>query len=252
MFSTAFVGWYKVRVEQSRVSQAELEMRFQRAALSFPDFVEEWSEIHNTILKLMEETDVPAHSPTDIAGQMQAMNADTFWSLIEKTVPFHADQDAQLHALHDVLDALDPGTIEGFEAAFQSQLQRALTWDLWGAAYVIHGGMADDGFEYFRTWLIARGRDVFDQALADPDGLGTAIPDDADEPCEFEEFGYAAIDVWTRKTGVDPLGDPASTFPSAGSSPATQPTGTPFKDTEAYLSKRYPKLWKRFSGEPLG
>lgn len=56
VLATAFVGWYKVKVEQGRVTQAELEMRFQRAALSFPDFVEEWSEIHAAILLLMEET----------------------------------------------------------------------------------------------------------------------------------------------------------------------------------------------------
>jgi hypothetical protein len=53
---TAFFGWLKVQTEQARVSQAELEMRFQRAALSFPEFVEEWSEIHKAILALMEET----------------------------------------------------------------------------------------------------------------------------------------------------------------------------------------------------
>ena len=180
------------------------------------------------------------------------MEPATFWSLIAKTVPFRSDQDAQLHALHDVLDGLDPGTIEGFETAFQHALRRALTWDLWGAAHVIHGGMADDGFEYFRTWLISRGRDTFERALTDADGLGSAIPDDMEDPCEFEEFAYAAIDVWTRKTGLDPLSDPASTFPAAGSSPTTQPSGTPFKETGAHLAQRYPRLWKRFSGEPLG
>lgn len=53
---TAFVGWAKVRTGEMRVTQAELEMRFQRAALSFPEFVEEWSEIHEEIVKLLDET----------------------------------------------------------------------------------------------------------------------------------------------------------------------------------------------------
>ena len=32
-------------------------------------------------------------------------------------------------------------------------------------------GCSDDGFDYFRGWLIARGRQAFDQAVADPDAL---------------------------------------------------------------------------------
>ena len=42
-----------------------------------------------------------------------------------------------------------------FEAAFRRYLNEAYTWDLWGAADVIHGGCSDDGFEYFRRWLVS-------------------------------------------------------------------------------------------------
>jgi hypothetical protein len=36
---------------------------------------------------------------------------------------------------------------------------------------LINGGMSDDGFTDFRYWLISRGRDVYERALADPDSL---------------------------------------------------------------------------------
>ncbi|MFC9245678.1 DUF4240 domain-containing protein [Streptomyces sp. NPDC057136] len=42
---------------------------------------------------------------------------------------------------------------------------------LWAAAYVINGGCSDDGFDYFRGWLIAQGREVFERTAADPDAL---------------------------------------------------------------------------------
>ena len=58
-----------------------------------------------------------------------------------------------------------------------------------------------------------------------------------------------AVDVWTKKTGLDPIDDPASTFPRHK---AQQPTGAPVKETEAHLAKRYPKLWKRFGESPWG
>jgi hypothetical protein len=43
------------------------------------------------------------------------------------------------------------------------------------AAYLANGGASDDGFDYFRGWLIAQGREVFDSAVADPDALA-ALP----------------------------------------------------------------------------
>ena len=39
------------------------------------------------------------------------------------------------------------------------------------AASLILGGCSDDGFEYFRGWLIAQGREVFERSVADPDSL---------------------------------------------------------------------------------
>ena len=42
---------------------------------------------------------------------------------------------------------------------------------LWAAAYVINGGCSDDGFDYFRGWLIVQGRHVFEQAVVNPDAL---------------------------------------------------------------------------------
>lgn len=182
---------------------------------------------------------------------MQQMNAQTFWSLIDKSIVAPVDQDAQLHAFYEALDQLDVETIEGFERAFQNELKRSFTWDLWGAAYVIHGGASDDGFEYFQRWLIAQGRDVFEAAVKNPDDLAGIIPEGTSEPCEFEEFGYVAMDVWSKKTGIDAVSDPASRFPYTGAA-SGEPSGTPLKETEAHLSKRYPKLWQRFADNPLG
>lgn len=42
---------------------------------------------------------------------------------------------------------------------------------LWAAGYLINDGCSDDGFEYFRAWLIAQGREVFERVVADPDAL---------------------------------------------------------------------------------
>jgi hypothetical protein len=53
VLATVVLGYTKL---QRELGQAKLEMRFQRAALSFPEFVEEWHEISHDILLLMSET----------------------------------------------------------------------------------------------------------------------------------------------------------------------------------------------------
>lgn len=180
---------------------------------------------------------------------MQSMPDGIFWAIIANTIDGTGDQDAQCDALYDTLDEFQPAEIEAFERAFQQQLKRANTWNLWGAAIVIHGGASDDGFEYFQRWLIAQGREVFERALTDPDSLATLISANQHEPCEFEEFGYVAMDIWTKNTGLDPVDDPTSSFPRLT---VSKPTGIPVNETEAHLSKRYPKLWRRFGNDPLG
>lgn len=55
---TASVGIVKVQFERRKLDQAEHEVRFQRAALGFPEFVEEWGEIGAELIKLMEETSI--------------------------------------------------------------------------------------------------------------------------------------------------------------------------------------------------
>ncbi|WP_316741602.1 DUF4240 domain-containing protein [Streptomyces sp. MK7] len=40
-----------------------------------------------------------------------------------------------------------------------------------GPPHAVNGGCSDAGFDYFRGWLIARGREAFERVVADPDAL---------------------------------------------------------------------------------
>lgn len=177
----------------------------------------------------------------DIMTNDNIMTEDRFWNLIDQTIG--AGQEQQSATLQNALSKLTPAEIEAFERAFHREQKRAYTWDLWGAAYVMNGGASDDGFEYFQRWLISKGRKVFEAALADPDSLADVFA--RGEVYEFEEFAYAASYAWQEKTGINPWKDPKGTFPYTGAPPAGQPSGVPFKEDAAYLSKRYPKLWAR-------
>jgi hypothetical protein len=186
------------------------------------------------------------------AGQAAEMSDDQridwFWSVVERTRSPDGDQDRQMSALAAELSSLPPADIEAFSAAFDRLLTETYSWDLWGAAYVIMGGASDDSFEYFRVWLISRGRVTFESARADPDALATLIPVDFNDVPEFELLAYVASEEWARKTGDAPTEMP--TQPDMIYS--NEPSGEPFEESPEDLANRYPRLWARFSESPLG
>lgn len=157
-----------------------------------------------------------------------------FWAIIDDTVARSGgDEDGQLELLRQALKQLGEEELRRFIGYYAAAHTRAYDWNLWGAAFLINGGASDDGFAYFRDWLISRGREVYEAALTDPDNLaGHCTPDEA----EFEDFRYVAIEEYTERTG----GEPDYSFDPTG-----EPAGAEF--SEADLEERFPKLasWLR-------
>src|SRR5882672_4855014 len=94
---------------------------------------------------------------------------------------------------------LTPEELLDFESCFDRVHKESYAWSLWGAAYLMNGGCSDDGFEYFRAWLIAQGRQPFEMALEDPDTLATLVNPEG----ELEEFMYLARQAYEEKTGEE-------------------------------------------------
>jgi hypothetical protein len=180
--------------------------------------------------------------------RVELMSEQHFWALIEATTAFESDPERQLAALHTVLRKLPLDEIEAYEAVFDAQMKRSYSRDLWGATYVVHGGASDDGFEYFRCWLISKGQRIFDKVMSDPDSLADILASKIEGVLEFEDFAYVARKVWSEKAGR-----PGSEMPNAAwmAYPGREPSGTRFDEDAAYLAKRYPKLWQRFGNNPL-
>jgi hypothetical protein len=179
------------------------------------------------------------------------MPAEEFWRIIERAAESAQDPHAHVEALRTALCELTVEEITSFEAAFRKYLNMAYTWDLWGAAFVIHFGCDDDGFEYFRRWLVSRGRDIYEAALANPDSLAQLDAQRGSDGVwwEFEEIYYVALNVFEDKGGE---GDVLERIePEAGFWGGRGPSGEPFAQDEGTLAQRYPKLWLRFRATPL-
>lgn len=189
----------------------------------------------------------PAHA---VEVPVKPMSDEAFWRIMDLAPAAPGDDpESQLEDLAKLLRELPPDEILAFDGAMTQHMARSYTWDLWGAVYVAHGGASDDGFEYFRLWLISKGHVVFEKVLGEPDSLADLkLAPGPDGVFEFEQLAYVPRETWAAKTGRSPDDMPATwsgLYPNA-------PTGEPFDPSEVGLEKRYPRLWKKYGRHPLG
>lgn len=173
------------------------------------------------------------------------MDETDFWKLVDATrEAAEGDPEDQADLLVEQLLQLDPDSVLDFGRHFEARYNRAYRWDLWGAARVLLDGTDEDGFDFFRCWLIGQGREVFEGALhGDPDSLADLLDDfDPEIDGDGEELGYAADEAYEQLTGTH--------APDLGIPPApAEPEGTPLDlADEGALADRFPKLWQRFKG----
>ena len=163
------------------------------------------------------------------------MNEIEFWNLIATAKEqSKGNGDQQVASIQESLTQLPESAILEFDRLLNEFMAKSYTRNLWAAAYIINGGCSDDGFEYFRAWLIAQGKEVFQKALKDPETLvDVAVPEESD----LELLLYAAVNAYTSKTGKQ--------FPYP-EHPALELEGEEWDEDEEQLQKMYPKLFKKF------
>lgn len=171
------------------------------------------------------------------------MDKAQFWQLIEEAKEKSgADCEAQAKLLQSSLVSLPADEIAAFDRIFNELRAAAYRWDLWGAAYLINGGCSDDGFEYFRWWLIGQGKAMYEAALAAPDNLADLIQDDivwSDGEVECEDIGYAAMAAYKEKTGQE--------MPIEGYIQKSEPDGVEWDEEE--LDAMFPKITAKIAVE---
>ncbi len=161
------------------------------------------------------------------------MDINEFWNLIDESQKDSIDCEQQSETLAELLKNLEASEIVSFEEHFNKKLVESFSWELWGVAYLINGGCSDDGFLYFRGWLISQGKDYFDAALENPEnGANNASPDEFNE---CESILYVARQVFEEKTGNE--------ISSYYVEP-NQPSGKKWQ--EENLEEIYPKIAEKF------
>lgn len=150
------------------------------------------------------------------------MRTDDFWAVIAQATADRPGSPAEVaeRAIAD-LAARDPEEIVAWGRHLDKVMVASGTEDLWAAAYLIHGGCSDEGFDAFRGWLIAHGRDAVAGSVRSPDSLADmpAVRSAAESGAVFEagEVLSIAAEAYAKATGSElPAGDRPVTRPDAG------------------------------------
>ena len=105
----------------------------------------------------------------------------------------------QAAALRTLLEPLTREELRMFALLFDELDGRAARHDVWSGGYVLSGGLSDDSFDYFRRWLISRGRSLYERFLVDPynwaDGLRFSAGHNA------ERYGYVVLELYEERYG---------------------------------------------------
>ncbi len=163
------------------------------------------------------------------------MTEEEFWTFIARSREKFAKCERQAAELAWLLSGQSAKEIQSFDDHFAAKRQQAYRWNLWGAAYLINGGCSDDGFEYFRCWLIGQGREVFENALKNPDSLADVLSGDEDS-VECKDLLYAA-----DRAHEDLMGE---TLPPRKFTGSPKPEGSEWEEEE--LAQMFPRLTAKF------
>ena len=128
------------------------------------------------------------------------MLREAFWDIIEA-----AKEDSQGNILVQVdlikeqVVELSPDEICSFSRMFHSLYYQSYGMPLWDEVRRLAGSCSDDGFDYFRAWLIAQGEKVFSLVVAQPRKYLGEFFDLAVHECE--PLLYVADQAYQQKTG---------------------------------------------------
>ncbi|NHN24689.1 DUF4240 domain-containing protein [Flavobacterium jejuense] len=181
----------------------------------------------------------------EIEKTSEPLDEALFWSIIDISLKKSKTQEEQEIVLVKEIEKLSPKEIIGFRLRTDKLLFDTYNSEMWCAGYIMNGGCSDDGFEYFRNWIISRGKETYYKAKENPDSLIAEYIEE-EEYYDFEGFWYVALTAFENKTGKDLYDYIADDFKTnEGNYPDFEFTWEEEKPEtmKAICPKLYDKMW---------
>ena len=132
----------------------------------------------------------------------EMMEEAQFWQIIDQSLVKSTNKAEQKAYIEKELYKLSLEEIIGFQLRTALLKYDTYTSEMWCAAYLIRNGCSDDGFEYFRNWLIFRGQEAYCNAKENPDSLLEVVRKiDVSYSYSMQYFWCVALHVFEKRTG---------------------------------------------------
>jgi len=175
------------------------------------------------------------------------MNENEFWTLIDNSrAQTSKDDDAFLELLQSKLQALSKEEIVEFECLLRKMIIQIDHFDVMAVQKIVDGSVSDDGYLYFRAWVVSQGKEAYYKILNDTDNTATLF--DTNEAFhELELLLYVAESAYKNIEKSICKESPRSICIDRGFDYEGIELTTKGEDWEEEdLPKRFPKLWDRW------
>lgn len=164
------------------------------------------------------------------------MTEEEFWLCIDKA----SVEENVYNELKATLCSLRLDEIISFHQIFLHKLSEAYTFPLLAANFVISSYVSDDGFKYFRAWLLSNGSLKFFNALKNPETISDWLDKNEVDGIEGEEVLSIAEDVYAD------LGGDIEVFYNALVYPSDRELDMEWPEDKDKFYQKYPRLVEKF------
>lgn len=173
------------------------------------------------------------------------MTNEQFWQIIETAQRKAAGDSWEQGAIIGVaLEELSDIEILSFDQMLQLNLNRAYTFDMMIASFIILSHTSEDAFEDFRAWLILQGKRKFETAIQWPDTMAQFLRRSDVLKINGESLLLAPATAYENVTQKDDFYDRAPDIP-------TPIVVQEWPDTRARFRRRFPALYDAFWNQEL-
>lgn len=166
------------------------------------------------------------------------MTREQFWTYIEEAINKSKGDFEVITYLTELMEEKKDEEIFNFGIILDELMLESYNEKLWCASYLVNGDMTEESFDFFRLWLISKGKKAYDDVISNPDNLIKYIDSLEDEEFiedfyENEDFFFIAVDAFGKKHNIEGFEESFEKYLDAFDE---------YKEKIKYVDKDYPKI----------
>jgi hypothetical protein len=147
------------------------------------------------LLEIVSNLEKPLPQPS---ADKRKIDEQLFWELIEASNKESLNRMNFMDKVKLSLEKFYPKELRNFHKIFLTKINELNTWEHWALAYIVRRGCGDDAFDYFKAWVVSKGRKAFDAVKNFSEAELVSIFEEEDP--QLEEIFYLAEVIYESKT----------------------------------------------------